>query len=882
MQFKKMLMRGTASAIAMMAIAATAHAQGAPAAGSSGGEIEEIVVTGIRASLVQSLNTKRNADAIVDAISAEDIGKFPDKNVAESLSHLPGVQVDRDFGEGERVAIRGTDPALNRTLLNGQTVASTDWFILDAPGRTFNYAMLAPEVVGQLEVYKSPEARIDEGSIGGTVILHTRRPLDLDPLTLNASLEYAYNDRSEKGSPNASGLFSWSNDSSTFGVLASVTHQEQDIRRDGFESLGYPTVTLPGGGTAIMPNVINSALFEQKRERTGGTLAIQAKPSDNLEINATGLYVKGTYDNLNQSRYYFNNFRGTPNNAVVKDGVVVSGSYTNAGTPTAGLMLLDAIARESTIETYATDLKVDYTGDAFKASFQGGYTKSTGGTKQQYFGEFEQLVGYSFDISGNNGLASVTPEKSPTSAQGIGLGFAPYVEQPTSDEETYAQADVTRDVDLGLLNAIRFGVKYRKHETTQDSQRRNAKTASDPFANFAGGETPDGYMSGLNVNDALKNWVVVDRDKLKKFFTDRPDNQFNSLTIYDFLPSIFAVEEEIWSGYTQANFEGDGFRGNVGLRYVHTDQTSRGPRDLLGGVIGDGFTPPPGDPPAPPRQIVNVALDKSYDDFLPSLNLAFDVNEKSILRFSASRVMARANYADLSTFLEVNNTLHTANGGNPDLDPYRANSFDASFEYYLDKVSLVSATLFYKDIGSYIYRATSTEMLINTDTNPLTNPGGTTIPQAFEVSRPRNGGSAEIKGFELAYRGDIYENFGIEASYTFADSETADASVALPFSSKHSFTLTPYYEDDMFSARVTYSYRSKYFREVNRATSVINDGYNQLDASLTVNVTEQIALTAQAQNLLDETQYQYVGNRNVPFAAYKNGRRFFGGVRFSY
>ena len=144
MQFKKMLMRGTASAIAMMAIAATAQAQSAPAA--DGGTLDEIVVTGIRASLVQSLNTKRNADAIVDAISAEDIGKFPDKNVAESLSHLPGVQVDRDFGEGERVAIRGTDPALNRTLLNGQTVASTDWFILDAPGRTFNYSMLAPEV----------------------------------------------------------------------------------------------------------------------------------------------------------------------------------------------------------------------------------------------------------------------------------------------------------------------------------------------------------------------------------------------------------------------------------------------------------------------------------------------------------------------------------------------------------------------------------------------------------------------------------------------------------------------------------------------------------------------------------------------------------------
>lgn len=872
MQFKKMLMRGTASAIAMMAIAATAQAQSAPAA--DGGTLDEIVVTGIRASLVQSLNTKRNADAIVDAISAEDIGKFPDKNVAESLSHLPGVQVDRDFGEGERVAIRGTDPALNRTLLNGQTVASTDWFILDAPGRTFNYSMLAPEVVGQLEVYKSPEARIDEGSIGGTVILHTRRPLDLDPLTINASLEYAYNDRSDKGSPNASGLISWANDASTFGILASVTHQEQDIRRDGFESLGYPTVTLPSGAKAIMPNVINSALFEQKRERTGGTLAIQAKPSDNLEVNATGLYVKGNYDNLNQSRYYFNNFRGTPNNPVVKDGVVVGGSYSNAGTPTAGLMLLDAIARESTIETYATDLKVDYTGDAFKASFQGGYTKSTGGTKQQYFGEFEQLVGYSFDISGNNGLASVTPQIPSTSNAGTTLGFAQLRQQPTSDEETYAQADFARDIEWGLLNNVKFGIKYRTHETTQDAKLRRVNGAATPVDGFVGGSTPSGYLGGINVNDTMKNWNTISASKLKEWFLSRPAAGYVDASYFDYLPSQFSVSEDIWAGYTQLGFETEGFRGNVGLRYVHTDQTSEGRRDTLGGQFGP--------PIVPASQIQAIKLDKSYDDFLPSINLTFDLDPKTVLRLSGSRVMARANYADLSTFLETNNTLHTASGGNPDLDPYRANNFDASIEYYLDKVSLVSATLFYKDIGSYIYRATGTEMLINTDTNPLTNPGGTTVPQAFEVSRPRNGGSAEIKGFELAYRGDIYENFGIEASYTFADSETADASVALPFSSKHSFTLTPYYEDEMFSARVTYSYRSKYFREVNRATSVINDSYNQLDASLTVNVTEQIALTAQAQNLLDETQYQYVGNRDVPFAAYKNGRRFFGGVRFSY
>jgi GntR family transcriptional regulator len=123
----------------------------------------EIVVTGFRASLAQSIDAKRKADAIIDSVSAEDVGKFPNTNVAEALTLVPGVTVDRAFGQGEKVSILGTDPALNRTLLNGQTVASADWFILDSPGRTFNYALLAPQLVNRVDVYKSPEPRIDEG-----------------------------------------------------------------------------------------------------------------------------------------------------------------------------------------------------------------------------------------------------------------------------------------------------------------------------------------------------------------------------------------------------------------------------------------------------------------------------------------------------------------------------------------------------------------------------------------------------------------------------------------------------------------------------------------------------------------------------------------------
>src|SRR3569623_137448 len=178
-----------------LAVAAPVMAQNAAAPSDTTTASDgEVVITGIRASLQASIDVKRRANAIVDAISAEEVGKFPSTNVAEALTVVPGVTVDRQFGQGEKVSILGTDPALNRTLLNGQTVASADWFILDSPGRTFNYALLAPQLVGRVDVYKSPEPRLDKGSIGGTVNVLTRKPLDLKPLTIAGSLGYLYNE----------------------------------------------------------------------------------------------------------------------------------------------------------------------------------------------------------------------------------------------------------------------------------------------------------------------------------------------------------------------------------------------------------------------------------------------------------------------------------------------------------------------------------------------------------------------------------------------------------------------------------------------------------------------------------------------------------------
>ena len=174
--------------------------------------LEEVVVTGYRGSLLQSINMKRDSDAVVDAITAEDIGKFPDKNVAESLQRVPGVTIQRQFGEGSAVSVRGVGNELTLTTLNGQNVASTGWFVFQPAKRSFNYELLPSELVGNIEVYKSSQADLPEGGVGGTVMINTRRPLSLDDLTVFVSAEAQYQDDSEETDPLVSGLVSWKNE----------------------------------------------------------------------------------------------------------------------------------------------------------------------------------------------------------------------------------------------------------------------------------------------------------------------------------------------------------------------------------------------------------------------------------------------------------------------------------------------------------------------------------------------------------------------------------------------------------------------------------------------------------------------------------------------
>ncbi|WP_434026352.1 TonB-dependent receptor [[Pseudomonas] boreopolis] len=868
-----------------------AHQAAAQTQGSASAQVQEldtVTVTGYRASLEKSQSVKRAANSIVDAISAEDIGKFPDTNAAESLSHLPGISVDRQFGEGEKVSINGTDPALNRVLLNGQTIASGDWGgnPTDTSGRTFNYTLLSPEIIGLMEVYKTPEARIDEGSIGGTVIVHTRKPLDLPKNTIRGSIGYNYNDRSEEGNPRGSALWSWKNDDETFGALISATHDKQDIARAGIEFFGYTTganipsgATITGDGgdvaTAKVPAGINSAYFQQTRERNGLQGALQWKPNEQNEFNLTGIYIKGKYNNFSESRYVCPNCsspaadgsvdeNGNPVNisnmrlitqANVQNGYITSAKVSD-GDLAQPYAQLDANYRMSEVTTKSLNLRHDWYGDKWVFTSQVGATKATGGKDPEYLMKFLlQNGGYDFAYDGSH--TSVDYDDNSASNWGLASGQqAGGIEYTTTkDQEKYFQFDAARDLDWGPLNKLQVGYKYINHENGQKS-RGNALFADQDIllTSFSPGTTPGGLYDGLGASGDLVNWPTANLNSILSYLRSLPQGEFEEKYGQE-----FDVKEITNNLYAQLNFESGKWRGNFGVRYVSTKDKSSYWQTNDGGTT---YSP--------------VEVSKKYEKPLPSFNIAYDLDDDKVVRFSAARVIARPRYGDLAGSFNLNSTSGdlTASGGNPDLKPYESTNYDLAAEWYFAPSSMLSAEVFYRDISSYIVTTTTTETLSD-PTNGIVN-------GQYTVTRPENASGAKVTGASLNYQQAFGLGFGLAANYTYAESSSDDG-LNLPYLSRNTYNVIPYWEHGPWMVRVNYSYRSKYFTQIGRLESnIFTDSYKQLDLTASYEFNDWVSLSLSATNLLDSTYYWYNEVKYAPIGMYKNGRGYQAQLNFKF
>ena len=873
-------------------------------------ESGEIVITGIRASIQASLDSKRNNDMVSEVVTAQDIGKFPDKNVADSLGRLTGVNVVTGsaaaggFGENSTVSIRGTDPTLNLTLLDGHSIATGDWFVLDqtSGGRSFDFSLLPSEIVGKLEVYKSSEADLPEGGIGGTINLHSRMPLDLPSGTVSLTAQANYNDLANKWEPQASGLLSWKNADHTFGVLVAGFYQKREFRRDGQEFLGYHAYdNFAGSGqTVLAPLLIGEAYFRQTRERKGGTLSMQWRPSNQFELSLNGIYTRMDANNINtNSMAWISTTAGTNSTPgidpithlprpyaltsyTVTNGVLTAASWANTaadGSPVNG-RVQDDIFRQALSSTWVANAEALWrpTPDLSVAG-ELGYTEGKGETSDTYAWETFWHTGVAYQIEGKTANVTYPGLPSDPTSQAYLNNFyswswGGHITAP--DKETYAKADVEYQFHTGWLKSLKFGGRYTDHDHSLDyiaySWPGNGLYSGTQLVNlgtvFAGETTPDNYGDALG---GFPGYSLANQGKVLATLGTAGGRNFA------FYPQAsFSVKEKDAAIYAMAKLGDDStWRGNIGVRAVHTDlstvQYTATPTPQQQRVQSI-FCPAP--TTADPVGGCGIEPVKNkYWDLLPSANFTYNVQPDFLLRASAARVMTRPGYAQLAGAFTLNDTILTGNaGGNPNLKPTRAWEFNVGAEYYYGKQSLLSATLFYLDIDSYITQATFTGFYTT-----LQHPNGAT----FTITGPINGPGGTNKGIEVSWQQPIGYGFGFLANYTYSDAKNRNGG-PIDGNSKHTLNATGYFENSLLSARLAYTYRSKFQSGIDRSTPMWQDNYGQLDGSLIVHVMRHLDLTVDAQNLLNHKLYYFVGDPSIPRAYYNNGRTFWLGGKVTF
>ncbi|ULU25904.1 TonB-dependent receptor [Dyella terrae] len=863
-------------------------------------DLETVTVTGIRASLQASMDTKRNADAIVDAITSEDIGKFPASNVAEALAQIPGVTLDRQLGATQRVSINGMDPSLNLTLLDGHPVAQAVWLYDDAPNRGFNYSLLAPEVIGRLEIYKSPEARLPEGALGGTIIMHTVKPLDVPSNTVSGSFGVNYNDMVKDSRPSGSLFYSWHNDDKTFGVDVSAQHYEQFQNRQGLENYGYTPVSgivskspvaaaeVAAGKIKLsdqIPNQISVSNFQQTEKRDSVTSNVQWKPTEALSFNLGLMYARDNLSNLNQSLYPWalHNPAGITSLNEGPNGIITSGSQ--AGTPCKNNLncvstadtYADNNARKSVITTKGVDLSGEYKGDGWRLDGQAGVSTSRNpmqaAVKEIYYGG-----GFNWSI--NQGPQYTDPSTANDPSYWADNGWGGNIgKELYKAKDTYGQLDFTKDFD-GFLNNIQAGVRYAKH---WESQTLNVYTGPQALTldqiGFGGLSDLNGAKSlGLSqtaiqhVQTAGANAIFNAINSTPGFGSTQDPNSYWDNT--------WATTQENEAAYLQANFGTDNVHGNLGVRYVHTKNVSSGwvipapcaAADVWNCDFPSGFG--------------YITQDSTHNNWLPSFNIAWNLTPDVILRGAGSETLSYAPYNQMAPYFAANDTVLTAAAGNPNIKPYRSVNFDGSAEWYFNPESMVAVSFFYKHVLNYIVNAATTEERQN---GSWTQPGfannaaalvasgacTTTGLCSYDVTAPVDGGSAKVKGGTISYQQAYGYGFGLRANYTYSDASTKTGG-ALPYNSKNSYTVAPYYEQGPYSASLAYTYRSSYLAGgyVAGAPSTYIDGFKELDATLGYEINKNFSLSLNMLNLLNSKYYAYLGSKTQMSSEYVTGRQY--------
>ncbi|WBX94328.1 TonB-dependent receptor [Pseudoxanthomonas mexicana] len=900
-----------AAAHAQEAAQTTESGQTTPAEGTVD-TLDTVSVTGYRASVERALDIKRGEAGVVDAIVAEDIGKFPDLNLAESLQRIPGVVITRDAGEGRNISVRGLGPDFTRVRINGMealtTVGSTDQNGGSNRGRGFDFNVFASDLFSQLIVRKTAQADVEEGSLGATVDLRTARPFDYDGFTLVASGQASYADMGDTTDPRVAGLIANTWADGKFGALLSVAYSERRALEEGSGSGRWARGTSNNGfnpaspyapalsADTFHPRFPRYTLMEHDQKRTGVTASLQFKPTDRTQFAFDALYSK--IDAVRDEKYIeaISFSRGASQNGkpqtIVRDGVVENGALVYG--------LFDDVdirseSRHDEWNTVFTQLGLEgeheFT-DNFKISGKLGTSKSEHENPIQTTIIMDKLNvdNYSYDYRGNPYSPVIDYGIDPTDPNGWTLAEIRIRPQYVENDFDVAQLDFNWNISPGFR--LKGGLQAKDYSfSTRELRRSTEGLTGVPM--FTDGTrivpmdlTEQASLSG--VNGSPGTWVIPDYQGIADFY----DIYSNSgpFALNERAVNTRSVEEEDRGVYLMGEFSADlgaiPVSGNVGVRYVRTKQSSTGIATASG-------TP------------VATTVSREYSDTLPSMNLVAEITPDFLIRLGAAKVMTRPGLGSLTPGVTVNVSggARTVSGGNPNLDPIRAKTADLGFEWYFDEGAMLGLGLFYKDIESFI-QTTRVVQPYSASGLPasLLDGTGAGVNDDFVFSVPLNTPGGELTGFEANYTQPFtflpgkFANLGVQLNYTYVDSQIQyltstganSFKTDLTGLSKHSWNATLYYEGERFSGRVSATNRDDFLLQVPATESGFDvhgqTGTTTVDASVRYKINDKLELSLEGINLTDEPQESWVQNANgqLPLDYSETGRQYLLGLRYKF
>ncbi|WP_102797817.1 TonB-dependent receptor [Bowmanella denitrificans] len=866
--------------------------------------VEVISVRGIKGSLIRSMDIKRESGNVVDAITAEDIGKFPDQNVAESLQRITGVAIDREGGEGQLVSVRGLGPEFNSVLVNGRTMASI------SGGRAFSFDTLASELISGAEVHKTSYASHQEGSIGALVNVTTLRPFDIDGFKASGSIKGVYDDMTGSTKPQLSGLISNTFADDTLGVLLSFSHNERKSRYDSAQTFGYLTrdITLDDGSAeagVLMPRNYDQISQTETRDRTGGTLVLQYRASDNLVLTADALYSKYDVDYRQDIlAHWFDNSQIT--DAELDSNRTLVKLSMGRGSNTDYLNRLSQRPTETKAFGFNAKWQVndslELTGDIFRSEAEsngGGRTTDTVASYQN---------NYTFDNSAGAELPSIQFDKN-LSTDGVKAGWGSRFGSDIADEITEAKLQGEWAADMGVLAKVKFGTTY--YDRTLSS--RYAESAWQVSVLYGDNPTPvllpssmfskfdGGFLSGATGNPP-QEWLTFNSEDFFNYLLsdaaiaqlDDPAagrqliEEFGGYTAHP-SNSAYEINESGLSFYTDFFFEGElgemFWSLNAGLRYVQTDNASRGQQlfllDLLPLNNGQNEVQPKRS-----EDYLPIEVEHEYNNLLPSLNASLEIRDDLIARFSYSQSITRPELGEMSPVTNYGGgkvDALNASGGNPKLKPFESDNLDLTLEWYYSEGSYAAVAMFRKDIDNYVDWGITDET--------VTVPSGT---YQYKVGRPVNLNSARIDGYELAVQHLFsnlpapFDGLGVIANMTFVDSESSSDDPANPLplvGLGDSQNLILFYEQGPFQFRVAYNNRNEFMQSKENGyggAPIYVDDYAQVDISGSYDINDDLTVFFEGINITNELTRKRGLYENHILNVIETGPRYALGVRATF